>query len=253
MERAAGFLRKPNPVSRKFKAAVTALFRAELPPNPVHRMLAEAYLLHRIIGRHAVRATVTQPMLRAMCKSAGARLMLDPGTGLPVIYGIDVELGDGVHLSGVATYSGAVRNDGTRPRLIVGDDTYLGHRLMIVTDSEVRIGSHVHVADNVHICGYDGHPMDPVKRRSEPAPVDYSGKSRITIEDDAWLCEGVLILKGVRVGKGAVVAGRAVVTRDVPDFAVVAGNPAKVIGRVDGKPHEAAVAKIETELKEAVG
>jgi acetyltransferase-like isoleucine patch superfamily enzyme len=198
----------------------------------VHRLLAEAHLLHRVVVRHAVRAAYHQPMLRAMCRHAGARLLLDPGTGLPVIYGLDVDLGDGVHVSGLATWSGAARRDGRRPQLSVGDNSYLGHRLVITTDSEVSIGNHVHIADNVHICGYDAHPLDPIARRSRAAPVDYSGRSRIVIADDAWICEGAMLLKGVRVGRGAVVAGRAVVTRDVPDGAIVAGNPARVVGRV---------------------
>jgi acetyltransferase-like isoleucine patch superfamily enzyme len=233
VERAAAFLRGDNPLARRLRRAAQALFRAELPSLRVHRLLAEAHVIRRVVARHALRAVYHQPLLRAMCRKAGTRLLLDPGTGLPVIYGLDVELGDGVHLSGRSTWSGAARRDGKRPLLRVGDDSYLGHQLVITTDSEVHIGSHVHVADNVHICGYDAHPLDPVARRTQAAPVDYSGKSRVVVADDAWICEGAMLLKGVRVGRGAVVAGRAVVTRDVPDGAIVAGNPARVVGRVD--------------------
>ena len=186
-----------------------------------------------MIGRHLLRAAYHQPILRTMCTKAGERLMLDPGTGLPVIYGLDVILGDGVHLSGRSTFAGAHRNDGRRPRLVVGNDTYLGHRLIISADDEVAIGSHVHVADDVYICGYDAHPMDPIARRSQPGPVDYTGQSRIVIEDDAWICQGSMILKGVRIGAGAVVGAHAVVTKDVPAGAIVAGNPAKIIGSVN--------------------
>jgi acetyltransferase-like isoleucine patch superfamily enzyme len=231
-DRAIAFLRSPNPLSRRAKAAVQALFRAELPAWPIYRLLASERFARRLVLRHLIRAMYHQPILRTMCATAGARLLLDPGTGMPVIYGIDVHLADGVHLSGRSTFAGAVRNDGRRPRLVVGDDTYLGHRLIISADDEVAIGAHVHVADDVYICGYDAHPMDPVARRSQPGPIDYSGASRIVIEDDAWICQGSILLKGVRVGKGAVVGAHAVVTKDVPAGAIVAGNPAKVIGRV---------------------
>jgi len=231
-DRAIAFLRAPNPLSRRAKAAVQALFRAELPAWPIYRALASERFARQLVLPHLVRATYHQPILRTMCAKAGARLLLDPGTGLPVIYGIDLHLGDGVHLSGRSTFAGALRNDGRRPRLVVGDDTYLGHRLIISADDEVAIGAHVHVADDVYICGYDAHPMDPVARRSQPGPVDYSGASRIVIEDDAWICQGAILLKGVRVGQGAVVGAHAVVTKDVPAGAIVAGNPAKVIGRV---------------------
>ena len=233
-DRAVAFLRRPNPLSRRAKRAVQALFRWELPPSPIFRLLAGERFVRRVFGRELVRAVYHQPILRAMCARAGARLKLDPGTGVPVIYGIDVELGDGVHLSGRATFAGAVRHDGRRPRLVVGDDSYLGHRLIISADDEVRIGAHVHIADDVYLCGYDAHPMDPVARRTQPGPVDYSGKSRIVIEDDAWICQGAIVLKGVRVGRGAIVGAHAVVTREVPDGVIVAGNPARPVGRVDG-------------------
>jgi len=238
-DRALALLRRDHPLARRAKAAVKALYRAELPATPLHRLLAGERFWRRVLVRHVVRAVYAQPILRTMCTQAGADLLLDPGTGLPVIYGIDVFLGDGVHLSGVATYAGAQRNDGRRPRLVVGDRTYLGHRLIISADDEVRIGSHVHVADDVHICAYDGHPIDPIARRTQPAPVDYSGKSRIVIEDDAWIGQGAMILKGARVGRGAIVAAHAVVTKDVAAGVIVAGNPARPVGRVDEERPEA--------------
>jgi acetyltransferase-like isoleucine patch superfamily enzyme len=52
---------------------------------------------------------------------------------------------------------------------------------------------------------------------------------KITIEDDVWIGANVTVLKGINIGTGAVVAAGSVVTKDVPNFAIVAGNPAKVI------------------------
>jgi acetyltransferase-like isoleucine patch superfamily enzyme len=49
------------------------------------------------------------------------------------------------------------------------------------------------------------------------------------IEDGAWICEYATVLKGVRVGKGAVVGAHAVVTKDVPPYTLVVGNPARVV------------------------
>jgi acetyltransferase-like isoleucine patch superfamily enzyme len=248
-DRVIGFLRQDNPLSRRAKAAVKQLMRAELPVTPIHRALAAERFWRRMLVRHVVRAAYDQPILRTMCKEVGRDLLLDPGTGIPVIYDLDVHLGDGVHLSGRATYAGAARADGRRPRLVVGDRSYLGHRLIISSDDEVRIGSHVHIADDVYLCGYDGHPRDPIARRSEPGPVDYSGKSRIVLEDDVWIGQGVMVLKGVRIGAGAIVAAHAVVTKDVPAGAIVAGNPAKPVGRVDGSP----LAPAATEALAAAG
>ena len=52
----------------------------------------------------------------------------------------------------------------------------------------------------------------------------------IVIADNVWLGFGVTILQGVRIGKGAVVCAGAVVTKDIPDYSIVAGVPAKIIG-----------------------
>lgn len=53
---------------------------------------------------------------------------------------------------------------------------------------------------------------------------------KVVIEDYVWVCSDVTILPGIRIGKGAVIASSSVVTKDVPDYSVVAGNPAKSIG-----------------------
>ena len=60
---------------------------------------------------------------------------------------------------------------------------------------------------------------------------------KVTIGDHAWICSRAILLPGVRIGKGAVVASGAVVTRDVPPFAVVGGIPAKEIGHRDEKDY----------------
>ena len=164
-DRAIAFLRSDNAVARRAKAALQALFRAEAPAWPIYRLLANERFARQLVVRHLQRALYHQPILRTLCVRVGKRFTLDPGTGMPVVYGIDLYLGDGVHLSGRSTFAGASRNDGRRPRLVVGDDTYLGHRLILSADDEVVIGAHVHVADDVYLCGYDAHPMDPIARR----------------------------------------------------------------------------------------
>ena len=55
----------------------------------------------------------------------------------------------------------------------------------------------------------------------------------VVIEDDVWIGARVIFLPGVRVGRGAIVGAGAVVTKDVPDYALVVGNPARVVGTVD--------------------
>jgi acetyltransferase-like isoleucine patch superfamily enzyme len=94
----------------------------------------------------------------------------------------------------------------------------------------VRIGARVLLASNVVISGDPGHPLDPVARRTQPAPLE--GLREIVIGDDVWIAEGATVLGGVTIGEGAVVAAHAVVTRDVPPRSVAAGNPARVIKKI---------------------
>jgi maltose O-acetyltransferase len=57
----------------------------------------------------------------------------------------------------------------------------------------------------------------------------YDEEKPVKIEDDVWLCERAIILPGVTIGKGSIVGAGAVVSKDVPPFSVVVGNPALVI------------------------
>jgi virginiamycin A acetyltransferase len=61
------------------------------------------------------------------------------------------------------------------------------------------------------------------------SPLDSANKGPIRIDDEAWIGSNAMILSGVTIGKGAIVAAGAIVTRDVPPYAIVGGNPAKLI------------------------
>jgi acetyltransferase-like isoleucine patch superfamily enzyme len=93
----------------------------------------------------------------------------------------------------------------------------------------------------------NAHALDPAQRRGDTADWLRSARdgklgayknwenvksAPITIEDDTWVGFGAVILKGVTVGRGSVVGARAVVTRDVPPFTIVAGNPARLVREV---------------------
>ena len=96
----------------------------------------------------------------------------------------------------------------------------------ISVSTEVLIGNNVRIAPYVLIMDDDYHQVSD----------HFSGtgkKKPIIIEDDVWLASNAKILKGVRIGKGSVVATGAVVTKDVPPYTVVAGVPAKVIKKIE--------------------
>lgn len=120
----------------------------------------------------------------------------------------------------------------------IGDYSYLTTVLLMV-EQEVRIGNHVLVGWNVAIADSDFHPLDPLERIFDTvaiSPLARSGRAEslsetrpVVIEDDVYIGANTLILKGVRIGAGAIVEPGSLVTRDVPAGVRVQGNPAHVV------------------------
>jgi acetyltransferase-like isoleucine patch superfamily enzyme len=102
----------------------------------------------------------------------------------------------------------------------------------------IEIGQRVTVSYNATIADCDFHPRDPDLRREDAkALAPFADKSKrvplisrpVIIEDDVWIGIGAMILKGVRIGQGARIEAGAVVARDVPAGAIVAGSPAQLV------------------------
>ena len=114
-------------------------------------------------------------------------------------------------------------------RIEIGDHCGLSGATL-VAHQQISIGKRVLVGANVLICDSDHHPLAADLRASGAA-----GRcAPIRIDDDVWLGANVVVLKGVHIGAGAVVAANALVCQDVPPGAVVAGVPALVVGHVEG-------------------
>ncbi len=166
--------------------------------------------------------------MRLQCDSVGAGLLLFEE--MPKIMGnLRVTLGDRVKLNGgqvwIAAGSGAPRE------LEIGDDSGMGYGTELIVGESIKIGRYVMIANRVSLMGFDGHPLDPYARaRNEPPGPE--GIGSITVKDYAWIGSGSMIMKGVTVGRGAVVAARSVVKMNVADLTVVSGNPAKVVWQV---------------------
>lgn len=109
---------------------------------------------------------------------------------------------------------------GRHGKLVVGTNSRL-NGVHIDASESVTIGNNVRIAPYSIILDSDFHDIRDHFSKGKAAPVK--------IEDDAWIATRAMILKGVTIGKGAVVAAGAVVTKDVPPYSVVAGVPAKVV------------------------
>ena len=105
----------------------------------------------------------------------------------------------------------------------IGDNSGLGLNCRVA--GPLSIGNDVMMAPNVSIYTQN-HATENIYR---PMRLQTAEKKKVTIGNDVWIGANAIILPGVTVGDGAIIAAGAVVTKDVPDFAVVGGNPAKII------------------------
>ncbi|KAI9796545.1 MAG: Maltose acetyltransferase [Piccolia ochrophora] len=108
--------------------------------------------------------------------------------------------------------------------ITIGPDVLIGTNCTIMDTCSVSIGARTVIGPNVNILTAT-MPIDPRKRKGSQGPS--LGRS-IRIEEDCWIGAGVIILPGRKIGKSSTVGAGSVVTRDVPRFTVVAGNPARV-------------------------
>ncbi len=108
----------------------------------------------------------------------------------------------------------------------IGEDTIIGDHVFLDGRAKLAIGNHVDIASQVLIYNSE-HDLSKDDFSAIVAPVE--------IGDYVFVGPRVIILSGVKIGKGAVVAAGAVVTKDVPEFAIVGGVPAKEIGERKNK------------------
>ena len=185
-------------------------------PATLDELLAELRAGRTIPGGsplHAVMHRAAQDALRVAAElngsyhdEAGVRALLSELIGAPVDdsvtlfppfradFGRNIRIGRNVFINMGCTFQ-------DQGGVTIGDGALIGHNVVIATLN---------------------HPLDPARRADlVPAPV--------VIGEGAWIGSNATILPGVTVGPGAVVAAAAVVTKDVPDGAVVAGTPARVI------------------------
>jgi maltose O-acetyltransferase len=113
-------------------------------------------------------------------------------------------------------------------KIMIGENCYIGHRSDIWSMDSVNIGDRVLISHDCQIHDGSAHSLDPVERAVHFKAILETGHPQtwadlpgvrsapVVIEDDVWISFGVTILKGVRIGKGAVIGAKSIVTKDVP-------------------------------------
>lgn len=146
----------------------------------------------------------------------------------------NIDIGSNCHIRGqllVYPYAGEIK---------IGDYCYVGEGSRLWSESCITIGDRVLIAHNVDIHDSNDHPIDYKERHKHYCDILSVGfldkynlcSQPVTIEDDVWIGFGAAIMKGVTIGKGGIVAAHSVVTKDVPPYSVVAGNPAQIIKKL---------------------
>lgn len=196
---------------------------------PYHQMSYLADLSPR--GFIAPGARVAHPELRL-----GSHVYLGDRV---IVYstnrGGPVELEDKVHL-----YGDTFVETGMGGRVHIGEGTHIQPGCHIhAFISEIRIGAKVEIAPSCAFYCYD-HGMAVGMPIMDQA---ITSKGSIEIGDGAWIGHGVTVLQGVRIGHGAVVAAGSVVAHDVPDQAIAAGVPARVL-KYRGGPEAVPISRV---------
>jgi acetyltransferase-like isoleucine patch superfamily enzyme len=137
-----------------------------------------------------------------------------------------IVLGDHVRIREGAWIQATSRLEEPGVGLSVGDHTYIGPRCLLGAGGGIQIGRRATFGAGVHLLAENHEFRDP-DRAIQAQGVSRAG---ISVGDDVWMGNNVVVLDGVRIGDGAVIGAAAVVTRDVPDYAIAVGNPARVIG-----------------------
>ncbi|WP_159931152.1 DapH/DapD/GlmU-related protein [Oceanicoccus sp. KOV_DT_Chl] len=156
-----------------------------------------------------------------------------------------MSVGKGLHIGKTPLFWAA-------EKITIADNVYIGKDVNI--ECNCQIGSYVLIANRVALLGRMDHDF-----RVKGIPVRFSpwvgskknlspfSGDKVVIEDDVWLGYGVIVLTGVTIGKGSIIAAGSLVTKDIPPYSIAAGSPVRVIKKrfereADILEHEALIA-----------
>lgn len=109
----------------------------------------------------------------------------------------------------------------------IGSNTIFSNDVTIIAVNEISIGDNCLIGDRVTIFDCDFHEVNPDTRRDS-----YGKSGNVIIGNNVWIGTGVTILKGVKIGDNSIISANSVVTKDIANDSIAAGNPAKIVGSV---------------------
>lgn len=141
---------------------------------------------------------------------------------------------DGIYLGDFVTIRKNVRLEiiknitESMPKIIIGNNVNIEQNVHIICGSRIEIGNNVSITGGVAIVDVN-HPYDDIYNSVKIGDRIQCEGNYVEISDNVFIGYGAIILPNVSVGKNSIIGAYSVVNRDIPDFSVVAGNPAKII------------------------
>jgi acetyltransferase-like isoleucine patch superfamily enzyme len=226
------FYRRLRNVAKRLRSSTLPLPRFL---HPALRICFHAQQQMLVAARWLFSYFCREPLFRGRCVSVGKRFRLEV---MPYVVGhTKIYIGNDVNFFGKVDISSGRMFD--EPTLILKDRVDIGHGVSFVVNKQIVIEEDVNVAGGVAFMDSDAHPRDTMERIANlPPRLDEIKPVRVC--RGAWIGRNSLILKGVTVGEGAIVGVNSVVVSDIPPYAVVMGNPARVV--IKGAPKPAAQA-----------
>ena len=152
--------------------------------------------------------------------SIGKNVKIYEGAKLALRKGCPINIGNNVSLE-----KGVIISTSESGKIHIGNNVYIGEYSILMSNAEIEIGDNVLISPNNDIADFNHIYKDASRPVNEQGVI----AKKVTIQEDVWIGAGCKILMGVTIGKGAVIGAGSVVTKDVPAFHVVVGNPAKTI------------------------
>jgi len=176
---------------------------------------------------------IVKPIFQSFTKHCGHSLFIE--SKIPQVWNSpDIYIGDNVKLSGYTSFFGCPFLK-TKSQLKIGNNSYIGYSTTLAIGKKIEIGENVKIAAHCFLAGYYGHPIDPEKRKMNHNEENIGS---IKIKDNVWIGTNAKIMKNITIGENSIIAAGSVVTKDVPENVIVAGNPAIVVKQVKVKKDE---------------
>lgn len=220
------------PVDRyhAFANSVTAL-ATETPQNFVkrffrRRMMSLRLYFEELAAREAAQWYAQKAVLGDDCRFGSRAWCINRGSR------------DNIQFGNHVVCRGVLRSEPFHPgKILIGDYVYIGDDCLLSCAERIEIGTFTLLAHGVQIFDNDSHPVSPALReRDYQIVLGLLAGERVEIAREAikigarvWIGFNAILMKGVTIGNGSIVAAGSVVTSDVPEKTIVAGNPARVV------------------------